>query len=302
MHKKDLIRDIVIISVNFKKNEINMLESNAKNDPAAMWATLNKLKDPPNVKAALEIVKEDGSISHDLKEVLNRWFTDISGLFSEVKNNPDVAFNDDFYETIVQKKKEFDKIVQAPYDGSSQDVNQREEINFEIRHDEVSEAIDKSKNKKAFLEIPNEVLKNVRMKLLFQKFFNLCFKMGYNPLDWNFSDIIPIPKKGKDARNPLENRCITIMCCVAKTYSYILNKRLQTYLEKGQILVEEQDGFRMGRSCIDHIFVICSVIRNRKMLGKETFLCFIDFQKAFDSVNRNLLLYKLSSIGIRGCM
>ena len=38
------------------------------------------------------------------------------------------------------------------------------------------------------------------------------------------------------------------------------------------------------------------------MLGKETFLCFIDFQKAFDSVNRNLLLYKLSSIGIRGCM
>ena len=45
-----------------------------------------------------------------------------------------------------------------------------------------------------------------------------------------------------------------------------------------------------------------SVVRNRKNLGKDTFLCFVDFKKAFDSVNRNLLLYKLSSIGITGSM
>ena len=47
---------------------------------------------------------------------------------------------------------------------------------------------------------------------------------------------------------------------------------------------------------------MCTVLRNRKMLGKETFLCFIDYKKAFDSVDRNLLLYKLSSIGISGHM
>jgi hypothetical protein len=43
-------------------------------------------------------------------------------------------------------------------------------------------------------------------------------------------------------------------------------------------------------------------LRNRKLSGKETFLCFIDFQKAFDSVDRNFLLYKLSKIGINGHM
>ena len=117
-------------------------------------------------------------------------------------------------------------------------------------------------------------MKNRNAKLLLFKFFNLCFTSGLNPSDWDFSDIIPIPKKDQDARDPLQNRCITIVCCVAKIYSSILNKRLQKYLESNNILAEEQNGFRAGRSCIDHIFVMCTVLRNRKLLGKDTFLCF----------------------------
>ena len=132
-----------------------------------------------------------------------------------------------------------------------------ENVNIEISYDEVSDAVDKSKFKKAYLEIPNEAMKNKNAKLLLLKFFNLCFISGYNPSDWDFSNIIPIPKKDKDARDPLQNRCITIVCCVAKIYSSILNKRLQNYLEKNNILVEEQNGFRAGRSCIDHY--ICNV-------------------------------------------
>ena len=80
----------------------------------------------------------------------------------------------------------------------------------------------------------------------------------------------------------------------------LLNKRLQKYLEKNNILAEEQNGFRAARSCIDHVFVMCTILRNRKMLGKETFLCFIDYKKAFDSIDRNLLLYKLSNIVVSG--
>merc|ERR1712105_61366 len=91
-------------------------------------------------------------------------------------------------------------------------------------------------------------------------------------------------------------------CCVAKVYSSILNKRLQKYLESNNLLAEEQNGFRVGRSCIDHIFVLCTILRNRKILGKDSFLCFIDYKKAFDSVDRNLLLFKLSNIGVNGHM
>ena len=175
-------------------------------------------------------------------------------------------------------------------------------INSEISYIEVSDAINSTKKNKAFLEIPNEAFKNVNAKLLLHRFLCLCFSTGLNPTEWDYSDIKPIPKKGKDQRDPLQNRCITIMCCVAKLYSRILNTRLQKYLESNNILVEEQNGFRASRSCIDHIFVLCTVLRNRKLSGKETFLSFIDFQKAFDSVDRNFLLFKLSQIGINGHM
>ena len=136
------------------------------------------------------------------------------------------------------------------------------------------------------------------MKLLktkMHKFVQLCFTSGLNPSDWDASHIKPIPKKEKDHRDPLQNCCITLMCCVSKLYSSILNRRQQTFLEKNNILVEEQNGFRASRSCIDHILVLCSILRNRKALGLSTFLSFIDFQKAFDSIDRNLLFFKFSN-------
>ena len=91
-------------------------------------------------------------------------------------------------------------------------------------------------------------MKNENAKQILHKFFNLCFNSGMSPLDWDLSDIKPIPKKDKDPRDPLQNRCITIMCCVAKVYSKILNKRIQSYLEVNKILVDEQNGFRACRS------------------------------------------------------
>ena len=90
------------------------------------------------------------------------------------------------------------------------------------------------------------------------------------------------------------------MCCVAKIYSSILTNRLHNFLEVNNILVDEQNGFRAARSCIDHIFVLTTLLRNRKSLGLSTFLAFIDYKKAFDSVDKSLLLYKLLKIGIHG--
>jgi hypothetical protein len=282
------------------KKEYCELEEYARTNPANMWAALKRLNNPPTARAALEIIREDKTVSRDMREILERWYKDISGLFSGLHEDPEIAFNEAFYQEVLDKKNEFEEM--SPEEQKNLEEYNSEEMNAEISYDEVAEAVDKSKLKKSYLDIPNEILKNKNSKLLLHKFFNLCFLSGYNPSDWDFSDIVPIPKKDKDARDPLQNRCITIVCCVAKVYSGILNKRLQKYLETNNILAEEQNGFRVGRSCIDHIFVMCTVLRNRKMLGKETFLCFIDYKKAFDSVDRNLLLFKLSNIGVSGYM
>ena len=64
-----------------------------------------------------------------------------------------------------------------------------------------------------------------------------------------------------------------------------------------------QNGFRAGRSCINHIFSLVTVLRNRELHAKETFLCFVDFRRAFDSVNHVLLFNVLSTqFGIVGKM
>ena len=83
-------------------------------------------------------------------------------------------------------------------------------------------------------------------------------------------------------------------------YTSILSKRLQNYLDFEGLLEEEQNGFRSKRDCVEHIYSLTSVIRNRMTLGNSTFCAFIDFQKAFDWVDRDMLLYKMMCYNING--
>ena len=62
------------------------------------------------------------------------------------------------------------------------------------------------------------------------------------------------------------------------------------------MLAKEQNGFRKACSCEDHIFTLNSIIRK----NKQTFATFIDLKKAFDFVDRNLLLYKQLLIHVDG--
>ena len=80
----------------------------------------------------------------------------------------------------------------------------------------------------------------------------------------------------------------------------VLNKRLTTWTEDNNILSDAQNGFRKKRSTIDHIFTLNALIE--KYLGKQSkfFVAFIDFQKAFDTINQTVLWQILSRIGVQG--
>ena len=79
-----------------------------------------------------------------------------------------------------------------------------------------------------------------------------------------------------------------------------MNNRLIKWAETNEILADEQNGFRKGRSTIDHISSITNIIETRKLKRKQTFAAFIDFRKAYDSINRPLLWTKLEDLGIGG--
>ena len=113
--------------------------------------------------------------------------------------------------------------------------------------------------------------------------------------------INPIPKgSDKDPYVPLNYRGISLLCTMGKVFTAILNHRINNFCNQFDILVDEQNGFRKGRSCNDHIFSVSSIIRN-KINAKESIFCaFIDLEKAFDWVERDLLYLKLLRCGIDG--
>ena len=132
---------------------------------------MKRLYDPPSSRAAMEILREDGSVSKDIKEILEKCHQDISKLFLGLRDNPEIAFNEDFYYEIKTKKEEFDNI------SSTQQQNQgrtsSKTLNSDFLYVEVSKCIDSTKLKKAYLELPNEVTKNNNAKTLLHNFFNL---------------------------------------------------------------------------------------------------------------------------------
>ncbi len=133
--------------------------------------------------------------------------------------------------------------------------------------------------------------------------FQMCFDNGLIPNALTQAIICPIPKlKSNDPRLPLSYRGLSILSCIYKIYSSILNTRILKYWEDNGILNDEQNGFRSKRSCLDHIHSIFSIVRSRINSGNSVFTCMVDFRKAFDLVPRELLLFRLLEYGIDGKM
>ncbi len=87
---------------------------------------------------------------------------------------------------------------------------------------------------------------------------------------------------------------------LGRFFSDIINHRIVDYCENNNYYEDEQNGFRCKRSCEDHIYTLTSIIRNRLSHNQSTYCCFIDMQKSFDWVDRDLLFYKLLKYNVNG--
>ena len=146
--------------------------------------------------------------------------------------------------------------------------------------------------------ISNEMLKNSneKLQLVVVKLFNSFLQHGSYP--WNNSITTPLHKKG-DRQNPDNYRAITIGSCLGKLFSNVLLERLIEFRERA--CPDRQLGFRSGAQCNDHILTLNTIIEKyTKKEKKRLFACFVDYCKAFDSVSREALLFKLGNMGIAG--
>ena len=112
--------------------------------------------------------------------------------------------------------------------------------------------------------------------------------------------ILPL-YKGKGNKQDCNNyRGITLLSCVGKLFTSILNERLSYFIESNNILSENQAGFRKGHSTLDHAFILKTLIDIYASQNHKLFCACVDFKKAFDSVWRQGLWTKLIQQGING--
>ena len=174
-------------------------------------------------------------------------------------------------------------------------------LNEDITIDELNSAIMKLKLGKAVGEdcVPNEFLRcsNMGMKLSILHLFNQCLSNGVYP--WNVSLVTPLHKKG-DRANPDNYRAIAVSSAIGKLFSNILLERLVKFRNVQCPDPPNQLGFCKEAQTADHIFTLSTCIEKYLGAKKRIYSCFIDFKKAFDSVSREALLYKLANLGIEG--
>ena len=126
---------------------------------------------------------------------------------------------------------------------------------------------------------------------------NCSLKSGRVPLDFKSTKVILLFKKGKvvemDNYHP-----ISILPTVSKLLERAVHHQLYQYLREHNILSPFQCGFRKCHSTKFAALSLADTIRRNMDQGMLTGAVFIDFRKAFDTVNHDLLLQKLSYMGV----
>jgi len=160
----------------------------------------------------------------------------------------------------------------------------------EISIGELKFCIDQLKNNKAtgHDDIPADVLKIFNEEGLNNLLIvlNSILKTEEIPQQWLHSNIILIHKSG-DKSSIGNYRPISLICHLCKLFMKVIMNRISSDLDRNQ--PPEQAGFRTGYSTIDHIFTINQLIEKSNEYNKNIYFAFVDYQKAFDSLEYHCL-------------
>ena len=134
------------------------------------------------------------------------------------------------------------------------------------------------------------------------KLFNKCLSEGYFPDELKTAKVLPIFKNKGDINDITNYRPISLLSVFSKLFEKLIHKKLYAYFDDNNIINENQFGFRPLYST-SHALINAtenlykSLDNNLHSLG-----IFIDFSKAFDTVDHAILCSKLEHYGIHGKM
>ena len=164
----------------------------------------------------------------------------------------------------------------------------------EWRESDVMEALRRiKKNKQAGPDLmKGDILKwliesKICLRVL-AKAMNMIVQTGECPSSWKRSKTVMIPKNHKPEAN--QHRPIALTNATYKLLMGLLKDQLYEHLVNIREMNDLQAGFSKGRRMEDNIFVLEYCIRDSKRRKKELIVMAVDFEKAFDSVDRRSLI------------
>ena len=148
-------------------------------------------------------------------------------------------------------------------------------------------------------DIPTKIIKLCSSSLtpLLTNLFNAAILQSKIPNEWKFAVVTPLFKNKGDVKDINNYRGISVLPPIAKIFEKILSEQISYFFNSNMLFFAGQHGFRRNHSCETALHELLSelnVIRDKKMIA---LLLFIDFRKAFDLVDSNLLILKLFHYG-----
>ena len=128
---------------------------------------------------------------------------------------------------------------------------------------------------------------------------NLSLQEGVFPDELKIANVIPL-FKSDDPELFNNYRPVSLLCTVSKVFERIMYNRLLSFLDEYKILFSYQFGFRKHHSTYMALMTLMDSLTHCLDNGEYVIDIFLDFSKAFDTVDHNILLQKLSLYGIRG--
>lgn len=111
--------------------------------------------------------------------------------------------------------------------------------------------------------------------------------------------MVPIPKIA-GTRNAEEFRPINTLPVDEKILETVVKRQLVSFVEENKLLHEAQSGFRDKHSCETALNLAIAVWKEEMNAGKIIVIVFLDLKRAFETIDRALLLQKLKAMGVEG--
>ena len=254
---------------------------NDMKDTRKTWSNVNQLLGRGRKEPVRRIITDEGRIVEgpSLANHFNNYFTSVVSRIMESLPR-DVNFN--YLSTLVS----------VPHSCFFMPTNEREVLGMLKTMPNKGNSLNDIK--------PNVLLlvSNIICPIL-AYLYNLSILEGVYPCSLKIGRITPVFKSG-DVSKVGNYRPISNLLTINKVFELLTFNRMMKFVDRYDILSNLQYGFRKAKSTTQAIFKLVSDLLNTFNKKYYTIALFLDLSKAFDTINREILIHKLSANGFRG--